>query len=100
MVHKRFRIEFYGITGFNDPYTQFNIFATRHAAVAMHGIKHTFANAHIKPPRIVLMHVLFAPANAARGKKRSHRIAYGLLDIGERFMRFVRAAKGIGICFL
>ena len=77
-------------------YTEINVLTETHVRETLQGSVHLCAHSHVEAARVKLIHLLFAPANAPGGEKRSHGIINGLLHVTERSVCPVGTTKSIG----
>ena len=83
------------ITTFKYTDTEINVFPETHFGESSQSFIHFATDSHIEATRIKFIHFLLSTTNTSRCKEGSHWIIDGFLNIRERVVCTVRAAKRI-----
>lgn len=82
-------------TVFNNAEAEFDILAHSGNSISFGFLENFFGNPHVKTAWMESTHMSFIAPYSPGGERRSHGIANGFLDGGERLMGLIRAAIGI-----
>ena len=96
MIYPGIRKKTADVTTFEYTDTEINILTETHFRKSSQSLVHCPANSHIKTTGIEFVHLLFSATNASGREERSHGIVDCLLNISERIVCTVGAAKCIG----
>ena len=83
-------------SGFEDTYGEVDVLAEAHLRESAQLHVSVASHAHVERAWVELVELLLSAAYATGGEERGHGVGYGFLSVGERRVRAVRTAKGIG----